>query len=79
MYAAGQRQALIVQRVAFECLPEEIVGDAEVVIGFIHRHVMITGLALITHLFTRQLGAVFGIKNIADDFATGRGFRPGGA
>ncbi|MNT87876.1 hypothetical protein D3C72_2283530 [compost metagenome] len=38
---------------------------------------MVTGLALITHLFSGQLGTVFGVVNIANNLAGAGGFRAG--
>ena len=69
VHAADQRQPFIIQRIAPVGLPEEIVGDAEIVVGLVHRHVVVAGLPLLAHLFAGQLGAVLGVVDIAERFA----------
>jgi hypothetical protein len=51
--AAGELQSAVIQRIALVALPEKIMGDAEIVIGFINGNVAVGGLSLKTDLSTR--------------------------
>jgi hypothetical protein len=53
--AAGELQSAVIQRIALVALPEKIMGDAEIVIGFINGNVAVGGLSLKTDLSTRQI------------------------
>jgi hypothetical protein len=79
--AAGELQSAVIQRIALVALPEKIMGDAEIVIGFINGNVAVGGLSLKTDLGTRQILGLPGIINVAFKQArrgdVGRGRAPG--
>ena len=64
MHGAGEDQPLIIERIALILLPEEIMGDTQIIVRFIHRHIAVGGLAFIAHLGTRQLLGLFRIVDV---------------
>ena len=51
--AAGELQPAVIQRISLVALPEKLMGDAEIVIGFINGHITVGGLPLKTDLRSR--------------------------
>ncbi|CAH0255901.1 hypothetical protein SRABI106_02713 [Rahnella aquatilis] len=53
MHRAEKRQPFVIKGISLIGLPEEIIGHAKIIIGFIHRHIAVTWLTFLTHGFPR--------------------------
>ena len=51
--APEKRQPFVIKGISLIGLPEEIIGHAKIIIGFIHRHIAVTWLTFLTHGFPR--------------------------
>ena len=65
MHGAGQNKPFIIERITLIFFPEEIMGNTQIIVGFIHRHIAVRRLAFVTHLHTRQLLGLLRVVNIA--------------
>ena len=74
---AAQRQPLVIQRIALIRLPEEIIGNAEIVPGFFGGDIVVFRLTLFTHQRAGQAFGVLRIVNFTIDMAAGGVFRRG--
>ena len=64
VHGAGEDQPFVIERIALILLPEEIMGNTQIIVRFIHRHVSVGGLAFIAYLGTRQLLGLFRIVDV---------------